>query len=264
MIPTTQGELFYAQRGTGHLPLVCIHGAGGTHRHWGLQLAGLGDIVRVLALDLPGHGRSPGPGRLSIGEYSTVLLAMLDALALEEVVLAGHSMGGAIALWTALHTPDRVSGLVLAGTGSRLRIMPAILDGLQNNPLAAMQLIMDRAYDQYAILSARIAGESAFLQIDPMTFQSDLLACDAFDVRPRLSEITCPTLILCGETDQMTPPKFSQSLYEDIPQSELVVVPRAGHMVIIEQPTTVNRAIRAWLTAQFEISLGNREGNHSG
>jgi pimeloyl-ACP methyl ester carboxylesterase len=230
-----------------------MHGAGGTHQHWGLQLRGLSDMVRVVAFDLPGHGRSAGPGRNSVEAYSQALLALLDELQLEQAVLAGHSMGGAIALWVALQCPERVAGLVLAGTGARLHIMPAILDGMDQNPVWAIRLIMERAYDQYAILSALSAGENAFLQIDPLTFQADLLACDNFDVRPRLGEITCPALVLCGESDQMTPLKFSQTLHEGIADAELVTVPRAGHMVILEQADVVNAAIREWLTSRYKI-----------
>jgi pimeloyl-ACP methyl ester carboxylesterase len=218
-----------------------------------LQLRDLSNTMQVVACDLPGHGRSAGPGRNSVEAYSQALLALLDGLKLEQAILAGHSMGGAIALWTALQCPERVAGLVLAGTGARLHIMPAILDGMDQNPVWAIQLIMERAYDQYAILSALTAGENAFLQIDPLTFQADLLACDSFDVRPRLGEIVCPALILCGESDQMTPLKFSQTLADGIADAELVIVPRAGHMVTIEQPDVVNAAIREWLTSRYRI-----------
>jgi pimeloyl-ACP methyl ester carboxylesterase len=252
-LTTTQGSIFYAQRGTRQPALVCIHGAGGTHQHWGLQLRDLSSTVQIVAFDLPGHGRSAGPGRNSVEAYSQALLALLDELKLERAILAGHSMGGAVALWVALQCPERVAGLVLAGTGARLHIMPAILDGLDQNPMWAIRLIMERAYDQYAILSALSAGENAFLQIDPLTFQADLLACDSFDVRSRLGEIACPALVLCGESDQMTPLKFSQTLHEGIADAELITVPRAGHMVILEQPDVVNAAIRDWLTSRCKI-----------
>lgn len=247
ILTTAQGALFYAQRGAGHPALVCLHGAGGAHQHWGLQLLGLHTIVRVLALDLPGHGRSPGPGRATIADYSSVLLAALDALELEQVFLAGHSMGGAIALWTALHAPTRVAGLVLAGTSARLPILPAFLAGMQHDPPATIRLIVERVYDQSTPAVVRARGEEAFLHTDPHVFYSDLLACNTFDVRSRLGDITCPTLILCGENDEATPLKCSQWLHAAIPTSELVVVPHAGHMLLFEQPAVINAALHAWL-----------------
>jgi pimeloyl-ACP methyl ester carboxylesterase len=218
-----------------------------------LQLRDLSNMIQIVAFDLPGHGRSAGPGRNSVEAYSQSLLALLDELKLEQAILAGHSMGGAVALWAALQCPERVAGLVLAGTGARLHIMPALLDGMDQNPIWAIQLIMERAYDQYAILAALAAGENAFFQIDPLTFQADLLACDSFDVRSNLGEIACPALILCGESDQMTPLKFSQTLHDGIADAELVTVPRAGHMVILEQSDVVNTAIRNWLTSRYKI-----------
>lgn len=267
MLETAQGTVFYAQRcaegppptasptggpgGSLVLPLVCIHGAGGTHQHWGEQLRGLSDTLPVFALDLPGHGRSPGPGRTRIAEYSAVLLATLDALGLDQVILAGHSMGGAVALWTAITAPERVAGLVLVGTGARLHIMAAILDGLEQNPVLAVRMIVERVYDQYTILSVQAAGEAGFLQVDPVVFQGDLMACDNFDIRQRLGEIHAPTLVVCGETDQMTPVRFSLFLSEQIANAELVQVPRAGHMVIIEQPAAFNEALRIWALAHF-------------
>jgi pimeloyl-ACP methyl ester carboxylesterase len=252
-LQTEQGTLFYAQRGHDHPAVVCIHGAGGSHQHWGLQMRGLSDIAQVVLLDLPGHGRSPGPGRSSIDGYSDVLLAALNALELEQVVLAGHSMGGAVALWAALHAPQRVAGLVLASTGARLQIMPAVLDGIDQNPVSAIGLIIERAYDQYSILSSMGMGMSidTFWQTDPLVFQNDLLACDNFDVRGRLHEVVCPALVVCGATDQMTPLKFSRTLYEEIPDAEMVTVAQAGHMTIVEQPDAVNAAIRNWFTSQY-------------
>src|SRR5204862_2295806 len=101
VVSTPAGDIFYLGRGHGGAALICIHGAGGTHAHWGYQLRDLSDIAQVYLPDLPGHGRSP-PGRASVAGYSAVLLDCMDAYGLEHAVLAGHSMGGAIALWTAL------------------------------------------------------------------------------------------------------------------------------------------------------------------
>jgi pimeloyl-ACP methyl ester carboxylesterase len=108
-------------------PLVLVHGAGGTHRHWPEELRALPGR-RVLALDLPGHGGSPGPSLSSIGAYARSVLAALDALEIPSAVLAGHSMGGAIALTLALEAPSRVAGLALVATGAKLRVSKFVLD----------------------------------------------------------------------------------------------------------------------------------------
>lgn len=244
---TAYGTLFYAQRGTGLPALVGIHGAGGTHQHWGLQLHALHDLGRMLALDLPGHGRSPGAGRQQIADYSDLLLAALDALELEQVVLAGHSMGGAIALWTAITAPARVAGLALIGTGARLRVLPALFTDFEQNPAAAVRLIVERAYGSRTPPELQAAGEAAFRQIDPQVFRGDLLACNVFDLMEPVHTIRCPTLIICGAEDRLTPPRFSHYLHEAIAGSTFVLVPHAGHMVLIEQPEAVNSALRDFL-----------------
>jgi pimeloyl-ACP methyl ester carboxylesterase len=250
-LKTTQGTLFYAQRGKGTPVLVGIHGAGGTHQHWGYQLGSLAEHTQVVLLDLPGHGRADGPGCKTIADYGATLLAALDALEVEQVILAGHSMGGATALWTALEAPQRVTGLVLTSTGAKLRVAPAILDAFGQAYEAGVKMIVDGVYDESAAPDLKMAGELGFMQVPPDVFRDDLLACDAFDVRSRLHEIGCPVLVLCGNNDQMTPLKFSTSLYEGIAGSELVTFDQAGHMVMLEQPQAVNDAIVRWFTSRY-------------
>ncbi len=250
-LDTAQDTLFYARRGRGHPALVCIHGAGGTHQHWGWQIGGLSDMTAVLALSLPGHGRAAGPHRHRIAEYGAVVLDALDALALGSVVLAGHSMGGAIALWLALHQPERVAGLVLISTGAKLPIPAALLAEMARAPIRAVRQIAANVYHPDTSANLRQAGEVAFLQADPVVFRDDLLACSSFDVRERLDEICCPTLILCGADDQMTPARCSQFLHQRIAHAELLIVEQAGHMLPIEQPDMVNAALRRWFTSQY-------------
>ena len=113
-------------------PLVLVHGAGGNLMHWPGELRRLPGHT-VYALDLPGHGKSGGAGRAEIGAYAEVVRGFAEALGLVPFVLAGHSMGGAIALEFALRYPARLAGLILVGTGARLRVAPEILAGIQDD-----------------------------------------------------------------------------------------------------------------------------------
>ena len=126
-------------------PLVLIHGAGGTHMHWPGELRRL-PTTTVYALDLPGHGQSGGAGCTTITEYAQAVAAWADALGLPRFILAGHSMGGAIAQMVALRQPQRLAGLILVGTGARLAVSPAILDGLGRDYAATARLIAEWAY----------------------------------------------------------------------------------------------------------------------
>lgn len=245
-IETTAGQLKYAARGTGPA-LVCIHGAGGSHTHWGYQLRDLAPRARVIAIDLPGHGGSAGPGHTSIGGYGTALLAMLDALQIGSAFLAGHSLGGAVALQTTLDAPERVRGLALLGTGAHLSVSPAILDSIHNNRADTIALLAKLFYARDASPMLRQRSVEELSAGDPATLHGDFVACNGFDVRARLGEVACPTLVLVGEADRMTPPAQSQELADGIARAQMQIIANAGHMAMIEQPQAVSAALGAWL-----------------
>ncbi|HEX7592810.1 MAG TPA: alpha/beta fold hydrolase, partial [Anaerolineae bacterium] len=141
-------KIYYAEHGNAltNAPVVFVHGAAGSHLIWGAQVRALGEITRTVALDLPGHGRSPLPGRNSIDAYCDIVLGLLDALGFDRAVIVGHSMGGGIAQTLALAHPDRVAGLGLVGTGARLRVLPAILDGVLSDFDHTAQLVVENSY----------------------------------------------------------------------------------------------------------------------
>ncbi len=244
LLATTYGTLFYVQRGHGP-PLVCVHGAGGSHEYWGYQLRDLSSIGHVAALDLPGHGRSDGAGATHVATYSAALVAALDALEYDRVILLGHSMGGAVALWTALQAPARVAGLALVSTGARLPVMPALFDYLEQGRVAeAVESIIQRSFGRATPPEPRAAARQMFLRTPPSVLSADLHACASYRVQERLGAIACPTLVLCGDEDAVTPLKFSHTLHQHIAGATLAVVPGAGHMALIEQPDVVNAALR--------------------
>lgn len=242
-------ELFYQERGSrGAGPTVLlVHGAGGTWRHWGLQLRDLEGAYR-LALDLPGHGRSTGPGRETVEGYAQVVLDLIHALDLAEVTVVGHSMGGAIALTMALAAPEVVARLGLVGTGARLRVHPDFLAGLlAPDPAPTIRRIAVASYRSGAP-EAQIAQTARELAAtDPVVYHGDFIACDAFDLMDRLAAISQPALVLTGEDDRMTPPKYARYLAEHLPHATLRLVADAGHMVMLEQPAAVTEALRAFL-----------------
>lgn len=226
----------------GQLPVVFVHGAGGTHQHWLQQVR---DLARwsSYALDLPGHGRSEGPGRDSIAAYANWLLAFLDANALERAVLVGHSMGGAISLYLALYHPSRVAGLALVATGARLRVAPQIREGVRQDPEATVRLICDWAFGPDAPSDMVRLGRRQMGTTPTEVLYGDFVACDGFDVMDRLAEIRIPTAVICGTRDRMAPLKYSEYLRDQIAGSSLHLVEGAGHMVMVENPTSTARAL---------------------
>jgi pimeloyl-ACP methyl ester carboxylesterase len=231
------------------MPVLFIHGAAANHAVWGAQLRAVGEIARAVAVDLPGHGRSSAPGRDTIGAYADTVLRFLDALAIDRAALVGHSMGGAIAQTLALEQPDRVSALVLVGTGARLRVLPAILDGILDPSRADLiaKLVVESSFSADLDARTRARAVSEFRACPPQVAHGDFAACNGFDVMARLGEIRCPTLVLCGREDRMTPLKYSEFLASHIPQAWHTVVDGAGHSVMIESPVTVNLALAEFI-----------------
>lgn len=243
-----QRERFYYARHrprdlSGNTPaVVCVHGAGGSHLNWPAEIRRLPGAA-VYAPDLPGHGRSAGSGCQTIGEYVSVLVSFLDALNLPDAVFVGHSMGGAVALEMALSHPERVRGLVLVSSGARLRVAPAILQGIVEDFEGAVRLIGDFAYGPDAPEELKRLGQQVMAETSPEVMHGDFLACDAFDVMARLGEIRAPTLVIAGTADRLTPAKYARFLAQNIPGAQLVPVENAGHMVMLERPQEVGETV---------------------
>ena len=242
-------RIFYTRRAAltpGAPQLILVHGAGGNHQHWGAAIRNLRS-ANVLALDLPGHGRSSGTGHQTIGDYAAFVVGFMDALGLKRAIIAGHSMGGATAMTTALNYPQRVAGLILVGTGARLRVLPKILEGTLDDFENTVELICGYAYAQRAPRELVRQGQQQMLRVVPQTIHDDFAACNAFDITERLEEIRCPTLVICGTEDTLTPPKYASFLAERIAGAELKLVEGAGHMVMVEKAGEVAEAIAAAL-----------------
>ncbi len=223
--------------------LVMIHGAGGRSQVWRNQVHQLKSSLNTLAIDLPGHGKTAGSARGTIDEYAAWLMETLQAFFPEPPFLMGHSMGGAIVQTAAFEKADLMKGIILAATGPRLGVAPAFLDGLLNNFGNIIDTIMGYAYAPE--VDHRLVKEGAALmrKAGSTVVHGDFMACNRFDMRNRIAKITLPTLILCGEKDQLTPPSLSLKLKTAIEGSLCDIIPSAGHMVMIETPGAFNKSV---------------------
>lgn len=227
--------------------LLFIHGAGGNASVWDEQASFFLGKSRVFRLELPGHGSSSGPGEEGIPAYAEWVRGIIESAG-EPVVAIGHSMGGAIALHLALDPPPFLLGIVLMGTGARLGVMPAIFQLLETDPEGFFRTIDLVSYGPSASQELKKKGTDAIRRCPLPVILKDFRACNRFDVKARLQEIKLPTLILCGEEDKLTPVKYSAFLSEHIPGSRLVLIPQAGHMVMVEKPEPVNTAIEEFIS----------------
>jgi len=227
--------------------VVFVHGAGGNKMFWKRTIQYLAGNRRAVAVDLPGHPTGDIRCR-TIRAYSEVVHAhILESLPTRPTV-CGHSMGSAIALDLALEHPNDLGGLILFGAGAKLGVDPAIVEGLRTQPMKTIErTITPMSYFRIDLGMGREARAALSFSNLPV-FLNDYLACDGFDVRTRLSEITAKTLIICGENDRMTPPRWSAFLNQNMHPSTMALLKETGHMAPLEKPEACAELIQGFLT----------------
>jgi pimeloyl-ACP methyl ester carboxylesterase len=255
-------------------PVLLLHGAGLDAAGLSLTSAmiALADTCRVFAPDLPGFGESdPMPAGWGFAEYSAFLSPLYVALDLRRASLVGVSMGGGIALGFALQEPDRVERLALINSaclddaipGGRMAWFLVHLPGLNaiewwflRNSRHLMRwallgvmrhrpdLVTPVLVDELMRLARKRHAAAAFRQWQRREVTWNGLRTNYLN---RLSEIAIPTLILHGQNDRLLPVAIAERAHRLIPNSQLEVIPDAGHLVPLEQPEAVNRALRQFL-----------------
>ena len=249
--------------------VVFIHGAQHDHSVWILQsryLAHHGHAV--LALDLPGHGRSEGAPGATVEQNAEQVAAALAPLASPRLLLAGHSMGSLIALEVARRLPARVAGVALLGTAAPMRVSEALLAATRDDPAAAMDMINVWSHSPVvAPFAARPGNPAPGFNIvwqnlrlmqriaavgGPAVLPTDFAACNAYDgALAAAGALQCPALFISGARDQMTPPRAAQPLIEACAQPQVVTLPATGHAMMAENPDGVRSALAAFAQRVF-------------
>lgn len=224
------------------IPLVLVHGAGAVGQIWQNQLLA---FPHAVAPDLPGH--PSGVSLSTVPDMAAWVLDFLTVRRLPPCVLGGYSVGGAVVLEAALSAPERLRGLVLIATGARLRVRQEFFDLLAGDYEAAVEEVLRWWFSPGASPRVVERARMALRMVSPAAVHDDLWAANRFDAMDRVGGITLPTLVLCGEEDRLTPVRYAEYLHGRIAGSQLVVIPHAGHMVVLEQPRATNEAIAAFL-----------------
>ncbi len=241
----------------GEPAVVFVHGAGMDHSVWALQTRYFAHRGRsVLAVDLPGHGRSGGEALASIPAMADWLASYLDAAGIETAALAGHSMGALIALDFAGRYPVRTRALTLLGVAQAMPVHPDLLAAAEANAHLAFELITSWAHGATGhIGGVRMPGlwllggaERLLERARPGVLHRDLQACNDYrEAMARAPEVTCPTLLVVGRQDKMTPAKSAAKLAAAIDGARTSVIEDCGHMMMLEKPDETLAALKTAL-----------------
>lgn len=252
----TGGKAFDAALPT----VVFIHGAQNDHSVWALQSRYLAHHgYGVLAVDLPGHGRSKDAAKRTVEEMADWLLAVLDAAGVKQAALVGHSMGSLIALEASHKAPERVGKLAMLGTTYPMKVSDALLNTARDNEQAAIDMVNIYSHSTMAQKPSCpgpgfsvMGGAQRLMQrmsaINPgQLFHTDFYACNAYaNGEAAAAAVACPALFIFGSKDMMTPPKSTKLLTGAISHGKVVQVD-AGHALMSEQPDAVLDTLAAFL-----------------
>jgi 3-oxoadipate enol-lactonase len=248
--------LRYETEGDGP-PVVFIHGLGATSDVWHAQRAVLSKYFRVIVYDRSGCGRSPGTTEgYSIDGWADELAGLLDHLDVATTVVVGHSLGSMIAQRFAAKYPTRTRALVLAGGEAALT--PEGKDILTERSQMIRSQGLTAAVDPWlaGVLSAAtraanpaLAGllRAMFLAYDDATYAQQCLALRDGDVRGDHARISCPTMLLVGDQDPVTPLSWQQQIAAGITGSSIRIVPDTAHMTMLESPAVFSTALLEFL-----------------
>jgi pimeloyl-ACP methyl ester carboxylesterase len=237
--------------------IVFLHGAGMDHSIFSLQSRWFAHHGwRVLAVDLPGHGGSQAPALTEIAALAQWTAGLIASQG-EKAALVGHSMGALIALATAARFPERVSAIGLIGVGEKMPVHPDLLAAANAGHRAAVDMVALWGLGGTATQGGSpspgqwmLGGASQLLERSPPgVLHADLAACNAYvDAIADAERVACPAVLVLGERDMMTPAKSGAALGARIAGARVSVIPGAGHMLPIQQPSETLRALSAGLT----------------
>jgi pimeloyl-ACP methyl ester carboxylesterase len=233
--------------------VVFLHGAGFDHSTWALHSRWFAHHGHgVLAPDLPGHGRSSGAPLPTIAAMADWTAALLDAAGASKAHLIGHSMGSLIALETAARHPAKVSALSLIGTAATMTVGPDLLKAAEANDHDAIDMVSIWGLGYQAELGGSLApglwmhsgAQRVLEQCRPGVLFNDLSACSAYqNALAAAATVTVPVTLILGERDMMTPARAGKALAAALPNARTLVLPGAGHMMMVERPDELLAAL---------------------
>jgi len=246
-VTVAQGSLYFARhslRQPAAPAVVFIHGAGGSHLIWPALLRRLAPGWSTYLLDLPGHGRSGGTGSPSIDVHAEAVEDVLRSLGLTAVILVGHSLGGAVALYVVRRQPQLCRKLVLFNSSARFTIPAEITSALEaGRHEKAIDAICRYVCSPGIAAPLLEATRRMLAEVSLATLRADYAACSSFDAREWAGEIDVPALVVGADGDLLTPPEDQRWLAGRIAGARLVMLAGCGHMAVLTNAAECRKAL---------------------
>ena len=237
--------------------LVFIHGAEHDHCIWVLQTRYLAHHgFGVLAVDLPGHGRSDGAPLDSVEKMAEWIVAVLDAAGVSKATLIGHSMGSLIAIECAARYPDRIAKIALVGTAFPMKVSDELLNATRDDEPLAQDMVNIWSHSAYAQYPGNpgpgfwaMGGNLRLMQRQkPGVMHTDFAACNAYaNGIDAAKQVRCPALLIMGKRDLMTPPRAAKEIMGALADKRSIEIAGAGHALMAEKPDEVLEALRGFV-----------------
>jgi pimeloyl-ACP methyl ester carboxylesterase len=253
------------RRRAGDPDILLLHGLFIDSSLWRAQLEPLAQLARVVALDMPGHGRSDVPPPFGLPQHAEVLAEALTAMEVGRAVCVGWSWGGSLSLHLALRHPARVAALAVLDASAepqarypklKYRLLVAIVrrfgltPWLARSEIAPLMLSPESARDHPELVEEFVRS-ATMLPREALVRAALAVAVDAPDILAHLAEVRVPTLILCGREDRGNPPAMSEHIARAIPGARMEWIEGAGHLSPMERPEDVNRVLLPFIEAQL-------------
>jgi pimeloyl-ACP methyl ester carboxylesterase len=229
--------------------VLFLHGTGQDHSIWVLPTRYFARHDRnVLAVDLPGHGRSDGTPLKTIEAMADWAIEVLDAAGLSTAAIVGHSLGSLIAIAAAARHPERVRAIALVGTTVPMPVSSFLLENAKENSHEAIEMLNFWGFSKSAQLGGNAtpgnwmlgSGMRLMEKAGPGVIYNDLKACNEYvEGMEHAARVNCPALLILGERDMLTPVRSAMKVAQALPNAEKVILAGSGHALLAEQPDPV-------------------------
>lgn len=255
-----ESRLYFESHGAG-APVVLLHGVGGNHASWFHQVQAWSESFQVISMDARGFGNSSDGEGLGRSAFTDDLLRLLDHLEIGRVMIVAQSMGGGTAVDFACRHSERVSALVLADTLVWLAPPPSMAQAITRQAektagLSQLERVLGVTFQE-----AEPALSELYLQIASFNrYNFKTLPGEQARYHPSaLAATGVPTCFVAGEEDILFPPDLIRQAREDVPGSEFIRLPHAGHSAYFEAADAFNHLVGEWLKRQADRAFGSSQ-----